>query len=503
LNLIEILKNNPHLKGSTLKISSDKKFVSNLAYLKFNILLCFLIFSAALPCISIAKIDERDSMVKIYSVQNEPDYDNPWNMSGPESSSGSGCVIQGNRILTNAHVVSDQTFIQVRQHGQAKKYQARVVAVSHEADLALLTVDEPSFFSEVKSLQIGTLPEVQQEVVVYGFPEGGDSLSTTKGVISRIEHHKYVHSRLELLAAQLDAAINSGNSGGPVIVGNRIVGVVMQSREKSENIGYMIPVPVIKHFLIDLEDGKYDGFPVLGVSFQHLENDSLRAMNGMRDEQTGALVVSTVPGTPAYGNLFPGDVILSVDGHQVANDCTVEFRRNDRTHLKYYVQQHQIGEELNLNIHRTGHEKSINLTLNRTWENNRLVPMLRYDVPPTYYVYGGLVFCPLTLNYILTWGDDWAEYAPYNLLNYYKYGKNNQVGEEVVIIIKALLSDVNNGYEDFIDKRIVQVNGKNILNLRELISIVESDSEKPFMVLKTEDGKIIALDRKKVKEKQA
>ena len=113
-------------------------------------------------------MDVRDSMVKIYSVQNEPDYDNPRNMSGPKSSSGSGCVIQGNRILTNAHVVSNQTFIQVRQHGQAKKYQAQMVAVSQEADLSLLTVDEPSFFSEDKSFQIGKLPEVQQEVIVYG-----------------------------------------------------------------------------------------------------------------------------------------------------------------------------------------------------------------------------------------------------------------------------------------------------------------------------------------------
>jgi len=93
----------------------------------------------------IAATDVRESMVKIYCVENTPDYDNPWNMSGPGSSSGSGCVIKGNLILTNAHVVSDQTFLQARLYGQSKKYTAKVVSVSHESDLALITVDNPAF----------------------------------------------------------------------------------------------------------------------------------------------------------------------------------------------------------------------------------------------------------------------------------------------------------------------------------------------------------------------
>jgi len=77
----------------------------------------------------IAATDVRESMVKIYCVKNTPDYDNPWNMSGPKSYSGSGCVIKGNLILTNAHVVSDQTFLQVRLYGQSKKHTAKVVSV--------------------------------------------------------------------------------------------------------------------------------------------------------------------------------------------------------------------------------------------------------------------------------------------------------------------------------------------------------------------------------------
>ncbi len=455
-----------------------------------------------LPDTLMAKLGVRDAMVKIYSVQNQPDYNNPWNMNGPKASSGSGCVIRGNRILTNAHVISDQTFIQVRLYGQSKKYQAKIIAVSHDADLALLTVEDREFFQEIKPLDVAELPEIQQEVVVYGFPEGGDTLSTTKGVISRTEHHMYAHSLMSLLATQLDAAINPGNSGGPVIIGDRIVGVVMEIRRNSENIGYMVPAPVVRHFLDDIADGRYDGFPDDGIVVQNMENESLKRRYGLKDGQSGALVVSTTPGTPAEGTLYPGDVILSIDGHHVEDDCTVEFRPNERTNFKYYIQRHQIGEDLTIKILRNNREATIQLALNKAWGTNRLVPAMRYDVSPTYYVYGGLVFCPLTLNYILAMDSDWNDWRLSNVLNYFSNERLAKEGEEVVIITKVLPSDINNGYQNFINDRVVEVNGKKILNLLDLISMIDSSTDEAFVSFKTESGRIIALDRKQAEREQ-
>jgi S1-C subfamily serine protease len=470
--------------------------VPKITFFVFCILFFIVTLSIVWPGSAPAATNVRDSMVKIYCVQNEPDYDNPWNMRGPETFSGSGCVIGGNRILTNAHVVSDHTFIMVRLHGQTQKHQAKVIAVSHEADLALLSVDEPTFFEGVKPLKFGSLPEIEQEVVVCGFPEGGDSLSTTKGVISRIENQRYVHSWIELLAGQLDAAINAGNSGGPVLVGDRIVGVVMQARKKSQNIGYMVPAPVIDHFLTDMADGRYDGFPEDGIIFQQLENAGLKKMYGLNEEQSGALVTSVTTGSPAEGKIQPGDVLLAIDGHRIADDSTVEFRPGERTGCDFYVKQRQVGENIDYKILRQGQKKTIRLTLDKNTGSSRLVPMKRYDVQPTYYVYGGLVFCPLTLNYLLSWGDDWSEDAPYNLLTYFVDGELTREGEEVVIIIKVLAYDLNNGYDNLVNDRIVQVNGKPIRSLQDLIRTVETDTENPFVVFKTEDNQTIALDRK-------
>jgi S1-C subfamily serine protease len=223
-----------------------------------------MLMAGVLALAGAAQAEVKDAIVKIYTVHSRPDYWNPWSMRGPQQSSGSGCVIQGRKILSNAHVVSDQTFVQVRRNGEAKRWQAKVLEVSHDADLALLTVEDPAFFAGLPELPLGDLPAPQEEVLVYGFPMGGDTLSTTKGVMSRLEHQVYSHSSCYLFAGQLDAAINPGNSGGPVMRDGRIVGVVMQGMTQADNIGYMVPVNIIRHFFDDLKDGRHDGFPQHG-----------------------------------------------------------------------------------------------------------------------------------------------------------------------------------------------------------------------------------------------
>jgi hypothetical protein len=297
-------------------------------------------------------------------------------------------------------------------------------------------------------------------------------------------------------------------AGGPVLVGDRIVGVVMQALAKSQNIGYMVPVPVIEHFLTDMEDGRYDGFPEDGLIIQSLENESLKRMHGLKNNQSGALVSSVAFGSPAENKIEPGDVLLSVDGHPIEDDCTVEFRPKERTGCDFYVKQHQVGDEIVYKILRRGEEHTARLKLDLPWGNNRLVPLARYDVQPSYYVYGGLVFCPLTLNYLLTWGDNLWEDAPYHLMSYFIEEEPSREGEEVVIIIKVLAGDFNNGYDDLVNSRIRYVNGKRIHNLQELIHIVEAGTKaetgigEPFVTFTTVNDQKIAIDRKRAEAAQ-
>ena len=447
-----------------------------------------------------AEPDIRDSIVKIYTYHDVPDYQNPWSRRGTFATTGSGCIIRGRRILTNAHVVGDQTFIQVRRYGQARRCPARVRSVSHAADLALLTLEDEEFFEGAPELEIGELPRTEQEVVVFGFPMGGDTLSTTKGVISRIEHQVYSHSSAYFLACQIDAAINPGNSGGPALVSNRVVGVAMQGISQADNIGYIVPAPIIRHFLADLEDGRYDGFPSLGIVMQGMENRDLKRKYRMGEKETGMLVLKVARGSPAEGSLKEGDVLLSVEGRAIADDGTVEFRDRERTSVSYYIQAHQLGDPLEAEILREGKRQPVSVTLSRPFEEDRLIPAEQYDVLPSYYVYGGLVLCPLTLNLLKSWGQNWYDAAPEELVA--MLGFNHRVDErdEVVLVLKVLAADTNRGYQDISTWVVESVDGRKVTSLRQLVGLLEAGNGAPFAVLKSPRGHEIVLDRQRARE---
>jgi S1-C subfamily serine protease len=451
-----------------------------------------------LPVGLYAENTSQSSLVKIYVVSNEPNYANPWNMDGPESGGGSGAVITGKRILTNAHVVSDQTYLQIRLHGEAKKYDAYVIAVSHETDLAILGVKDPSFFDGIEPLRFGELPNLQDPIVVCGFPLGGDTISMTTGVVSRIEHQRYIHSYLHLLAIQVDAAVNPGNSGGPALSDDgRLVGVAMETRRNAQGIAYLIPAPVIRHFLMDLEDGKYDGVPTLGISCQNTENSDLREKLDMKPEMTGVLVNKVAQNSSANGLIESGDVILNIEGFNVANDSTIEFRPQERTSFFYAVQRKQIGETIEIIRLRDGEPQKVSIQLRNKIGNNRLVAV-ENDKPPTYFVYGGVVFNPLTLNYLKCWGDSWYSEAPSDLSAYLKRNWKSDYEKEIVVLNRVLPTEENEGYHHISDQPIAFVNGQPISCMEDLVKILDGKTS-GYVDIETAKGYHLILKSDKIK----
>ena len=230
-----------------------------------------------LLAVTAAAAELERSVVQIITFSQEPQWDMPWRQTGVRRGSGSGFVIQGRRLLTNAHVISWARQILVRRHQDPQPYLARVLYVGHDCDLALLEVEDPAFFDGLEPLEFGALPKVQSTVLTCGYPAGGEQVSFTRGVVSRIELQTYVHiGNRNFLAVQTDAAINPGNSGGPVFQEDRVVGVSFQGIPGLENAGFFIPYPVIEHFLKDVEDGTYHGFPAAGIRLTALHNPAYR-----------------------------------------------------------------------------------------------------------------------------------------------------------------------------------------------------------------------------------
>ena len=451
----------------------------------------FKVFTLLLVSFSFSQAGNIDSsIVKIYTVSKTTNYMEPWN-SSVERSSGSGSIISGNRILTNAHVVANETFLEVKKYGDTKRYQAKVLEVSHDVDLALLEVEDKEFFKDTVPLTFGKLPKMQDKVTVYGYPMGGNTISVSTGIVSRIEHNRYVHSGQRFLSIQIDAAINPGNSGGPTISNGKVVGVVMQGITMSQNIGYMVPVDIIQHFLKDVADGKHDGFPKLGIMTDNIENPTLKEYYHLGKDEGGILVVDIVYNSILKDVLKKEDIITAIDGYKIENDGTVEFRKKQYTHFKYAVDIHQYGDKVSLEVLRNGKKITLNATLPETSsEAESHYAVLEYDKMPSYFMLGGYIFSPLTQNLLN------ASMSPVLPLRYNATKFPTKEKQQLVVLLKVLASEHSRGDYGITLWYIEKANGKSFKNFKEFYTLIMNTKDK-YVVLEDEDGAKVVINKAK------
>jgi S1-C subfamily serine protease len=448
-------------------------------------------FAIAFLCLSVsAGNPDYSAVVKVFTVKSSPNYHQPWQNHPQTQGIGSACVIEGKRILTNGHVASNSTFLMVRRQGDPKRYTAKVAAAGHECDLAILQVEDDSFYNGVTPLQFGDLPKLQDTVTVYGYPVGGDNISITEGVVSRIEPTRYTHSDRHLLAVQMDAAINPGNSGGPVVLDGRLVGIAFQGNRSQENMGYMVPVPVIRHFLKDVDDGMFNGFPDIGAVIEKMENPDLREWVGMKPEQTGVLVSHVAPFEAAKNAFRVNDVILAIDDVAISNDATVPFRENEAIFFGNQIWMKYVGDTCRFRILREKKEVELDYVLGR---DQPLVAPRAFEKLPEYYVFGGLVFVPLTQNYLDAWGANWRKSAPNSLVRYAETGEVTDEIREIVVLSSVLADDVNVGYQETVYAVVARLNGETVRSLTDFVARIEAVSS-GFVEIEFDDYRKIVLD---------
>lgn len=425
------------------------------------------------------------AVVDIEVVCSEYDYDSPWSTGNYMHVGGSGFLIEGGYILTNAHVVNDSTIIEVKAQNGQTSY-AEIVAVSHEGDLALLQLDDPSILSRVSPLKIRKeMADLNAEVTVMGFPMVGETLCVTHGRVIQTEMDWYVQSFRDLLLHKVDVTAFNGNSGGPVLIGEEVVGVLHQGTDEYFEI---IPTPVILHFLKEFELGQIQGYPSF-VFYEATKNPSLRQFYQMRPEDGGALVRHVPENHFLYGEIFPGDIVLAIDGYLIDQDQKVELENGLRVGLDYLITQKFYGENIRLTLLREGRERDLVVYVDPEKQGKPLVLEDRYDLPPTYYIYAGLVFQPLDRNYWRQFNQ--ASYS--DRLDFYRLsGKVEDGRTEVVMLTLILPDEVNKGYYSDPDMGIIaQVNGRKIKDMHDLIDAFESHSGPYHQILTEADYEII------------
>ena len=337
----------------------------------------------------------RDAVLRVEVSRALRDWNAPWKLLPTESVVGTAFLIDGDRLVTNAHVVRDAQQVTVKKGDGSAPAIATVEAIDEDCDLALLRVPNRGFLRGVHPLKVGQLPAIGSSVVTYGFPLGGSELSTTAGVVSRIDNHPYREALAQHLVVQTDAAINPGNSGGPVLQRGAVVGVSFQVIASAQNIGYFIPAPVLRHFLDDFGDGHYEGFPDLPMRYFPLNSPALRRERRLPDDRSGVVVMEVAASSDLAAVLKAGDVLTAVDGQRIADDgtCSLGSARVPFTHL---VDMKSPGQAARFGVWREG--KAIDVE----WKTSRfsMFERLRHGNVPRYLVYAGLLFVPATFEYL-------------------------------------------------------------------------------------------------------
>ena len=423
----------------------------------------------------------EESVIQIVVFTQQPDWDEPWNSMPVSRSSGTGFVIEGNRIMTNAHVVTWAKQILVRRYQDSRPFQAKVAYIGHDCDLALLEVDEPGFFDYVEPLPLGKLPKVRSTVVTYGYPAGGEQISYTSGVVSRIELQSYTHpGNRRLLAAQTDAAINPGNSGGPVIQDGKVVGVAFQGIPGLENTGFFIAPPIFEHFLRDTEDGSYGGFPQAGIRMAPLQNPAQRTFLGVPTRFEGARIDALFSDS-AKEHLKKDDVLLKVGDHSVAQDGTILYESN-QLHAGLAFSLAQNGDSVPVSVWRDQKQVEVDRPVFVNKEDAAAGNL--YELP-RYYVYAGMVFTPLTKNYLSTLGQNWSTTADTELLYELFYKRKSDpenTRTEAVMLASTLAHPVNANMRIRGRVMINRINGIRIDRLEDVIRAFK-DVEEDFHLI--------------------
>jgi S1-C subfamily serine protease len=419
-----------------------------------------------------------DAIVRVEVDTKQPNYRVPYNIGGMSSGNGTGFLVGPNKFLTNAHVVSNGRLIYIKKVSDPKPYKARVVHVAHDCDLAMIEIEsEDEFagaFSGIEPLFIGGIPKLNTTVVAVGYPIGGERISVTRGVVSRVDFRTYSHSGIDNhLTIQVDAAINPGNSGGPILQNNQVVGVAFQgySGSVAQNTGYMIPVPVIERFLKDVEDGSYDHYVDLATSVLNILNPAQRRALGLPNDGIGVMVSEADAAGSAGGILKTKDVLLSIDGYSIASDGFIEIE-GERVDLNEIIERKYAADTVDLEVWRDGQQEEINIEL------KRFIPYLikanQYDKQPNFVLFAGLQFQPMDRSVM-------SSHSITNLrsryhFNYFSQDEIYRERPQVVILTEVLPDSSNTHLQPFVQQIVDSINGKKIRLLQDVYDALNGES---------------------------
>lgn len=439
---------------------------------KFFILLSAFGISVSLWSEKLEAASVDKSVIRVNTTMQSYNLVQPWEKGASSTRIGLGAVLPEGKVLVTAQMVTNATYIELEKPDTAAKTTAQVITVDYEANLALLKpINDNDFLSDRLPFELETNLSPKDKVEAWQFEASGTPV-TTQITVSKAEVRQSFIDTARFLQIQANGPVQyrSGSFTLPVAKNNKLAGLLISYSSKDQ-ISNILPASIIEHFLKDSEDGKYTGFPNLGIMYSQTLDEQFRNYLKLDQEDGGVFVSQVIEGASAAASIQSGDVILSINGKGIDSRGNYNDPVWGKLSFSHLVRGKAFtGDSIKIKILREGQKKEINLKLIRRPAEDYLIDPYMFDRGPKFSIIGGLVFQELSVPFLKLFGNDWQSRAPIKMLmahaNPEMYEKEGR--RKLVILTRTIPTPVTLGYERLSTLIVTKINGIPINDIQDV-----------------------------------
>lgn len=448
------------------------------------------------------QVVQSNSLVKVNATSQPYSLHLPWQKESPSGRRGLGVVLAGNRVLVTGQMVANATYIELELPESGQKVPAKVVAVDYEANLALLespaSDKQKTFFSGLKPMAVDSGSRIEDKVDILQAGRVGELIKSPL-VISKVLTRRYNVEGSGFLVYEANNIVRSeANSFTlPVVKGGKLVGLLLSYDSKNQ-VTTILPAPIIEHFLKDVADGSYEGFPSLGMEMQSTMDEQFREFLGLKPDAPGVLVSAVMKGGSAdKAGMKKGDILVAINGFSIDSRGDYkdpQFGPLSSSHLvrgRAYV-----GDKVEIKVIREGKEVVLKSELARRKPEDFLVLPYLFDKGPRYVLMGGLLFQELSRPYLDAFGDEQRGGAILRLAHIATHpDKYEEEGRRKLVFLSLVLPTPSaQGYDKLGGQVINKVNGQVIKDLNDLADAFKNNKGTVHVIELNDFPHILYLD---------
>ena len=468
---------------------------------RISLLLALLLLVAGFADVSAA--EKKLSVVRVNVTTQSWDFHHPWGKRQPFTRRAIGAVLPGARVLVTAELVANLTYLEFETPEGGRKVPASVEAVDYEANLAVLKTDAVDFLAGAPELQVAE-SAIGDQLSVWQLENNG-RLLVTQGPMTTAEVAAYpVDGAFLIYRMTVRLQGRESSFTLPVVHDGKLTGVLMGYDAQTNNAN-IIPAPIIRHFLKDIEGGHYEGFPRISYAYSPTRDPALRRYAKIPADVTGGVYITEVlkDGPAAKAGLQKGDVLFAVDDVPVDQDGNFPDDAYGQISVGHFFNTHHfVGDKVKLHIVRGGERKVLEATLTHRPASSYVSDPYIIDHRPRFVIVGGLILQELSRQYLKDFGADWLRRAPERLVYFDRVQTElfKDGPRKLVFLSRVLPTSATVGYEDLNSLLVKKINGVELQSLDDVPKALEKPENGFHKIEFEEDPKTIYLDAAEIQK---